>query len=197
MNLVERFTQQYGRVPTEFDPDYLEMLRMSKYRIVDVPDIKPGKCSNCGSSKNDGRKYIDFGLEVDFYGIVFICGQCLLDIVKQMGLLKPLEEQVGILQDKVLNIKKQSARGGDLRKDFLKIFKEVQDYFTTLPVTSDDSSSSSNAGDRNAEATSVESGTANVKSAVNATEQRTVEPDSSSRPKQFSSLAELLDKQFS
>lgn len=84
MHPYDRFIQTYSRLPTEFDSDYLELVKMSKYRILDVPDVQPGKCANCGSSKNDGRKYVDFGLHVDFYGAVYLCGWCLADIYKSL-----------------------------------------------------------------------------------------------------------------
>src|SRR3954466_860008 len=86
------FVKKYGKLPTEIDPDYLEMLRMSRYRILDVPDVAPAKCANCGSSKNDGRKYVDFGLQVDWYGVVYFCGLCLADIARDMGLFKQVEK---------------------------------------------------------------------------------------------------------
>lgn len=193
MNLVERFTQRYGRVPTEFDRDYLEMLRMSKYRILTVPDIKPGKCANCGSSKEDGRGYVDFGLEVDWYGIVFLCGHCLFDIVRQMGLIRPLEDQISNLTDKLLKIKQNDSRGVDLRDNFLKIFKEVQNYISTLPATGNEPVTDSRDLPDKSEAASSEPTIDTIKRAADEAKQRIVKSASVPRSTNIPSLASLLD----
>jgi len=97
-SLVDRFISRYSRLPTEIDPDYLEMLRMSKYRIVNVPDKQEAKCANCGSSKNDGRLYIDCNLDIDWYGTVFFCGLCMKELATAMGLFAELEEKISALE---------------------------------------------------------------------------------------------------
>lgn len=135
---MERFIQKYGRLPTEFDPDYLELLQMSKYRIVDVPDLKPSKCANCGSTKNDGRKYIDFGLDIDWFGIVFICGMCLIDIAKNMGLFTRFIEENTRLRESIHNSTALEERGVEIEKTVLHVFEEVKSYFDRLHPTSPD-----------------------------------------------------------
>lgn len=193
MDLVDRFIHKYGRLPTEFDPDYLEMLRMSKYRIVAVPDFKPGKCANCGSSKNDGREYIDFGLEVDWYGIVFICGTCLIDVANHMGLFNQLRDQLSRVTDSLLNVEKKNFQGVDLRDSFLKIFKEVQDYFAQLPAIRDVPVVDSNDNVDKPAAIETEPTIATIKSAADAAKSGTTKSATGSRPKNLPSLAELLN----
>lgn len=68
------------------DPDYIKELELarinSKFQLLDVPLMSPGKCSNCGASKPDGRKYLDFGLTLEYYGVVYICTICLLEAAR-------------------------------------------------------------------------------------------------------------------
>ena len=92
-SLLERFVNRYGRLPTEVDPDYLEMLNMSKYRRLAVPDFAPGKCANCGSSRTNDREYLDFGLQVDWYGTVYLCSLCIADMAKTLGLYAAMEDE--------------------------------------------------------------------------------------------------------
>lgn len=39
--------------------------------------IAPGKCAGCGKFSNDD--FLDFGLEVEFYGVVYLCRECLVE----------------------------------------------------------------------------------------------------------------------
>jgi hypothetical protein len=123
-------------LPTEFDPDYLEMLRMSKYRILQMPDQKPSKCANCGSTKVDGRKYVDFGLEVDFFGIVFLCEYCLEDIAKNMGLYTAHDKTIQNLIKSNEKLKAQIIQGNEFEEKFSKMAGEVKEYFDGLRPTS-------------------------------------------------------------
>jgi hypothetical protein len=130
--IVDRFIHKFGRLPTETDPDYLEMLRMSKYQISDVPMYKPHKCANCGSSKDDGRRYVDFGLEVDWYGTVFICGFCLLDVSKAMGLFGVLESEISRLAEENKKLQEERLTTEELRVRAVVAFKGFRDYYDSL-----------------------------------------------------------------
>lgn len=55
-------------------------------QILPHPLVLPGKCSLCGSSDNtDGRKYIDIGFEIDFYGVIYFCTHCFSQIADAIG----------------------------------------------------------------------------------------------------------------
>lgn len=139
MDLVDKFVAKYGRLPTEIDSDYLEMLNMSKYRILAVPMFKPGKCGNCGASKNDGRQYIDFGLEVDWYGTVYLCTDCLKDIAVNAGLFKEQEEKMLALMvenERLIALKEQ---GENLHETVTKTFEEFKEYYASLHSLGDNS----------------------------------------------------------
>lgn len=180
-NLMERFIHVHGRLPTEKDPDYLEMLRMSKYRILQVPDMNMAKCANCGSAKNDGRKYIDFGLYIEWYGTVFLCTLCIKDIAMNAGLFEPLEQEVEKL--KFSKIKEEEKE--ELKKAVLHTLEEVNAQFVNLYSSPDDSSSDRTPSVVFSENESTKSGSAETKPGI-------IKPTSSSRPKDFSRLTELL-----
>lgn len=192
MNLVTKFMQLYGRPPTEFDPDYLEMLRMGTFRLVERPDVLPHKCASCGSAKEDGRKYADFDLQVDWYGTVFLCTRCLKDIANKAGLFASYEVRIEKLLVSLLQLEEVKKQGVAVREDVLNIFKEVQDYFANLSTIRDESPVDS--GDVvDIKPQPSESGVTQNKSGSETTESGSAKSTSVSGSKNISSLAELLD----
>ncbi|MFY3741632.1 MAG: hypothetical protein HMLIMOIP_002090 [Candidatus Nitrosomirales archaeon] len=190
--LVDKFTEKYGRLPTEVDPDYLEMLRMSKYRILNVPDFKPGKCANCGASKDDGRKYIDFGLEIDWYGTVYLCGECLTDISNEMGLFDRLKAE--LLETKLGNaeIANLQAKGVELHETVVRTFRSLEDFYASIHSLGDNSSLSPPPGAVPMETTS-ESGTDKTESGTKKTSSRTSKSTTSTGRQNVRSLTDLLN----
>lgn len=183
-SLVDRFIHKYGRLPTERDPDYLEMLRMSKYRILDRPDVNPAKCANCGSTRVDGRKYVDFGLQVDWYGVVFLCSLCLGDIALNAGILKAFEVRILQLEQIIASKESSDVKAEELQATFLSTYEGVKKYFDNL--------SSSGNGVPSDSDTSTSSDEASPEPRVNKTEQRATKPSASARSKDISSLASLI-----
>lgn len=63
----------------------------SRFRILDQPYSLPSKCSFCGIGHNeDGkRQFIDTGLDLDWYGVVYICSTCFIEIAQTLGFLSP------------------------------------------------------------------------------------------------------------
>lgn len=60
-----------------------ETLVNSKFRIVAAGNLPaPGKCSVCGSVERDA---VDFGLDIEFYGRVLICVECVHDAQSTVG----------------------------------------------------------------------------------------------------------------
>lgn len=184
-SLAHRFTEKYGRVPTEFDPDYLEMLRMSKYRILDVPDQAPGKCANCGASKNDGRKYVDFGLQVDWYGVVHLCGHCLGDVSQAMGLFDELRSKLEESQSNAKKIEGLKEKGVELHETVVKTFKELEEFYVSVRPLGNNSNSDSASG--------MEPDKAAVESGTNQTKSRVAKSAPSTGSKNIHSLTELLN----
>lgn len=185
-SLLERFVERYGRLPTEVDPDYLEMLRMSKFRPLAVPDVQPGKCCNCGSSKNDGRGYIDVGLHIEWYGAVFFCKHCLKELATAMGLFEQLETQLAEALAKLNLGNDLQKKGEELHETVVKTFKELEEFYASLrtPGNEPTFSNSSNLG------TGPPASEQNVSDA----KQRTVKSSDGTGRKNVPSLTDLLNK---
>lgn len=52
--------------------------------IKGSPPMLPGKCAICGTVDTD-REYVDFGFELDYYGVVYFCNFCLAEMVALLG----------------------------------------------------------------------------------------------------------------
>jgi len=59
-------------------------------RIVthNVPPAAPGKCVVCGFGGRDDRVYIDFGFDIDYYGVVYFCSECMTEVAAAVGYIK-------------------------------------------------------------------------------------------------------------
>lgn len=54
--------------------------------VYGSPPALPGKCVVCGSvSCNDG--FVDTGWEIDFYGVVYFCANCIREVLGVVGYL--------------------------------------------------------------------------------------------------------------
>lgn len=105
MKTIQEFHEQYGRLPTKMDKDYIREVHMnyalSKMQVLPTPILYPGKCATCNSSSPD-RKYIDLGVDFEqderFTWVVYICTVCLKELVNvaiSAGLLTlPVVEKV-------------------------------------------------------------------------------------------------------
>lgn len=188
-SLLERFVNMYGRLPTEVDPDYLELLNMTKYRILDIPDFKPGKCANCGASKNDGRKYIDFQLEIDWYGIVYLCGTCMKDTANALGLFDDIRHDLDVTRQELLKALENNERIDSLNATVVKTADELKELYGEL--SSRQHSIESYSGDR----TDVKpDAPAEVEQPIMEAKRTTIKPNSGRGPKDVPSLASLLNK---
>lgn len=61
----------------------------SRLNFSDFPTAIPGKCTICGSVGGDGRKFVDFGLDLEFYGVVYFCTLCFTNALNELGWLSP------------------------------------------------------------------------------------------------------------
>lgn len=88
MKTIQEFHEQYGRLPTKTDKDYIREVHMnyalSKMQVLPHPILYPGKCATCSSSSPD-RKYIDLGVDFEqderFTWVVYLCTICLKEMV--------------------------------------------------------------------------------------------------------------------
>lgn len=95
--------------------------------ILDFPEKAPGKCVRCGANhRRDGRSYIDIGVSVPRYGVVYFCTICMTEIVNYLDWISPeqylkLETECQTLLDKNINLETENAklRGAFSELDFL------------------------------------------------------------------------------
>lgn len=58
----------------------------SRVQVLNTPIMAPGKCVICGAVDSDnGRKYIDFAFQQDWYGAVYFCTLCMVDVSAACG----------------------------------------------------------------------------------------------------------------
>lgn len=190
---VQKFFERYNRLPTERDPDYLEMLAMSKYKFYPVPRYKPGKCANCGSAKDDGRQYVDFGLEVDWYGTVFLCTLCLEDIARNSGLFELQENKVAELELQITALKEQMDREENLPSNLVNAWEEFKEYYDRIHPPGDSSTSDSITSVGSDKNTTKSDRTNSTESIFTEPQQPVTKSTSSTGRSNLSSLAKLLD----
>lgn len=58
---------------------------MSRINILDVAPVAPGTCILCGSAGGDGRKFVDFGKQVDWIGAIYFCTECFGEVARAIG----------------------------------------------------------------------------------------------------------------
>jgi hypothetical protein len=165
---------------------------MTKYRILAVPDVAPAECANCGSSKNDGRGYIDFGLQIDWHGVVYLCGNCLFDIAKAMRLFEKIEKELEDARSKIASLEGFREEGEQLHEGVRNSINSLREYYERIYTHN----ISFNSGDPNS-GSSVDVGaneTASTEPTVNESEQGTTKQTTSSRRKNVPSLTELLNQ---
>lgn len=116
---------------------------MTRFNLVDASALAlPGNCTICGSVAPD-RKYIDFGLNIEFVGSVYFCTLCMAEAVRLMGFIDP-EVHVKLVHE--LAESKQAIEGlerdcTDLHAlvDSLNLFGALPNQATTVGITSETS----------------------------------------------------------
>lgn len=109
---------------------------MTKIFLNDEPLMSPGKCANCGASGRD-RKYVDFGLTVELYGVVYICSICVGELFRLFNFepvatnlkFKTLQSHVTVLETSKMEVDNALTRFGDkvetLRRELAHIHNVV------------------------------------------------------------------------
>ena len=70
-----------------------------RVQVLDFLNALPGKCAMCGypGGQGDGRKFVDIGFDLDFYGQVVFCSHCMGQIAERLGYVP--QERVQHLYD--------------------------------------------------------------------------------------------------
>lgn len=77
----------------------------SRFSINEFPPNLPSKCAVCGSPGGDGRKFIDFGFDLDFYGTIYFCTNCLGECANTQGYATPDQYNYALSQNEELEFK--------------------------------------------------------------------------------------------
>lgn len=54
----------------------------SRLKVLNNPELAPGVCFLNGCVGDGERKFIDFGRNIEWYGAVYICTQCIIEVVE-------------------------------------------------------------------------------------------------------------------
>lgn len=49
--------------------------------ITGTPPCSPGTCVVCGTPGDSDSKFVDFGFDIDFYGVVYFCEVCIKEVM--------------------------------------------------------------------------------------------------------------------
>jgi hypothetical protein len=125
---INRYILKYQKLPREDDPDYLEELVRFKMTvfITDAPDMIPNKCGKCGSGRTGDRKYVDFGLTLEFYGTVYICTICLDEINRNVW----PPELASTVAEPILVSDREGVDG--VLRSFKIVLEDVKEHFLDL-----------------------------------------------------------------
>jgi len=64
---------------------------MSRVQVLDNAPVAPGTCILCGSSGGDGRKFVDFGMQIDWIGAIYFCTECFGEVSRAIGYIPVAE----------------------------------------------------------------------------------------------------------
>lgn len=63
----------------------IELSPNSRFSIHDNPNVAPGFCCVCKHPGGDGRKFVDFGMQLDWFGAVYFCTYCFTEAAQAFG----------------------------------------------------------------------------------------------------------------
>jgi hypothetical protein len=56
-----------------------------RVQVAKFPVAAPGVCVICRSAGDGFRDFIDFGFQIDYYGAVYFCSECIIPVVIALG----------------------------------------------------------------------------------------------------------------
>lgn len=99
-----------------------------KVQVLPGPVMQPAKCVLCGAP-GDGRPFVDIGCYLDFYGAVYFCALCIIDIANHLGYLAPSQEAV--LQEKLASALSENNKLAGENDNFRNIIGTVLSFTAT------------------------------------------------------------------
>lgn len=77
-----------------------------KFVLMQAPAALPGKCTGCGTARH-ANGFIDTGYDADFWGVIYYCYECVLDMASKFGFIGP--ETADNLNKKIAELETESA----------------------------------------------------------------------------------------
>lgn len=95
--------------------EILKLHPSGRIKLLDSPVALPGKCAICGSIGGDGREFIDFGFELDYYGVIYFCSFCFSETAGSLGYIPPSawkisEEEITEATNKVSKLEAENVK---------------------------------------------------------------------------------------
>ncbi len=83
---------------------------LSRFQVIDNGCLAlPGKCAGCGTAS--AKRYVDFGLDLDFYGVVYFCvDNCFTEIANNLSYYNPQQYATQMSIIEVLRIENNQLR---------------------------------------------------------------------------------------
>lgn len=79
-----------------------------RFALLDKPFANPGKCAVCGSSN---KPVVDFNFNLDWYGAVYFCVECLAEVGRVIDLV-PRKESLNLERESTESILKYCDDNG-------------------------------------------------------------------------------------
>lgn len=96
-----------------------------RFKVLERPFALPGKCAICGAVD---KPVIDFGFDLDFYGVVYFCIECVQDAALITGMVPGNKLETARLVQRDLN--DQLAAAGEIINEYAQRFNDLHDEFT-------------------------------------------------------------------
>lgn len=80
-----------------------ESVLNGRFKVSEKPLVAPGKCACCGAVD---KPVVDFGFDVEFYGTVLLCGDCITEALSLLTAVFPVssESQAQVVPLPTLNV---------------------------------------------------------------------------------------------
>lgn len=122
----------------------LDQMSLGRFKVIEANQLlAPGKCAGCGGFTK--RRFVDFGLELDFYGVVYLCLEvCFTEVANKLGFLSPEQtiELKAKLSERAATILEQQ-----LMLDKLEAVRDAIDNYRSGGVVATLASDSGDSGD--------------------------------------------------
>ena len=126
--------------------------------VTGTPQMAPGKCVICGTSGDSASRFIDTGWDIDFYGVVYFCLNCIKEAAAVLSMV-PEEKYLDVLESYNQLDFKFSALS-DENEGLRNVISSLHSYGFDSSDRKSDSDSSKPLVDEKSEATKPSSGKA-------------------------------------